>query len=66
MTRHPVNRAIRDAEAALFDLYALPPRRGRIRAWIADALSIFAGAVVFVFTTYGLIFLAMAFEGNLQ
>ena len=63
MNRHPITRAIRDADAALYDLCALPPQRGRIRAWIARALEALMGAFAAVGFFYGAFFLAFAFGG---
>lgn len=62
MNRHPINRPIRDAEAALFDLYATP-QRGRIRGWIARALEALTGAFAAVGFFYAAFFLAFAFGG---
>lgn len=63
MNRHPTTRAIRDAEAAIFDLYALPPQRGRIRGWLANALAHLTAAVAFVGFGWSVFFLAFAFGG---
>lgn len=59
MNRHPINAAIRDAEAALFDLYAAEPKPGRIRAWLLDALRLTAATAATVAGFYALLFLML-------
>lgn len=56
MKRHPINRVVRDANDALFDLYAARQRPGRIRAMLADlagVAALFGGLVVFLFVAHG-------------
>ncbi len=50
---------IRTAEAAMFDLYAMPPQRGRIRSWLREALEIALCAALVVAGFYGLLFIML-------
>lgn len=61
MNRHPVQRAIRDAEWSIQFLGGLQaePQPGRIRRFLVDAVEIAAGTALIVAGFYGLLFLTL-------